>query len=63
MLPGTLEHWLLLAADAKRGVEGMGEADSKRAMLLVAAGYEIVAKHAARVANSKPSDEPSKTDP
>ena len=62
LVPGKPEHWLLLAADAKRVAEGMADANSKRTMVLIAAGYEIMAKRAARIANSKPSDEPTKTD-
>jgi len=60
---GTPEHWLLLAADAKRIAEDMTDASSKRAMLLIAAGYEIMAKHAVSLGCSKPSNEPTKTDP
>ena len=58
---GTPEHWLLLAADAKRIAEDMTDASSKRAMLLIAAGYEIMAKHAAWRARLPTA--PTMTDP
>jgi hypothetical protein len=45
--PASSGYWLLQAADARQMAEGINDPGSKRAMLLMARGYERMAEHAA----------------
>ena len=48
-LPATPGHWLVLAADARALADELHDERTKRTMLLIARGYETLARHAARV--------------
>ena len=46
-LPWTHEYWLAQAADAKARAGELNDPSAKREMLMIAAGYEKLAIHAA----------------
>jgi hypothetical protein len=48
-LPATPSYWLLQATEARLAAEVVGDARAKRAMVLVARGYERMAEQAARL--------------
>ena len=52
------EHWLAQAADARALADEMEDADAKKLMLLIVAGYEQLAAHATAMANPPPPPEP-----
>ena len=54
MLPA--EYWLAQAADARALADEMDDPDAKSVMLMIIAGYEQLAAHAAAMANLSPPE-------
>ena len=50
------EYWLAQAADAQALADEMEDADAKRIMLIIVAGYEQLAAHATAMANPSPPE-------